>query len=1567
MKVHHGRNAAVACSCLAAITLLPCAGAGTAALPLPACPGQSTYQVGVAEIDITPRYPVRLSGFGFRRKESEGVTQRIWAKALAIGGDREDPAILITVDNLGVPDDLVTEVAARLKKAGIRRERLAVTATHTHTAPMLKGVAPTLFGEPIPPQHQKHIDRYTRELADDLEKVARAALKDRAPARLTWGIGSVGFARNRRTKGGPVDHDLPVLVVKDFQGKIRAIYVSYACHCVTLSNNKISGDWAGYAQEMIRRSHPGAVALASVGCGADANPSSGVTGDQAEVAADQGLEISREVDRLLQGYLAPVAGKLTARLSRFDLPLNDLPTRAQWQERAKRGGAVGYHAKVQLARLDRSEALQTTVPYSVQSWTFGDQLAMVFLPGEVVVDYSLRLKRELDPGRVWVNAYSNDAPCYIPSERVLQEGGYEGGDAMVYYDRPTRFRPGLEGRIIKAVRQQLVPAFRAPFDPDRLQGSRPLSPQQSRATLHTKGGLTVELVAAEPLVVDPVAIDFGPDGRLWVAEMCDYPSGIDGRLKPGGRIKVLEASHGDGHYDTCKVFLDKLPFPTGIKVWRKGVLICAAPDILYAEDTTGDGKADVVRKLFSGFATHNYQARVNGLEYGLDNWVYGSGGLFGGEIHRLAGGPAVRLTNRDFRLNPDSGAIEPAAGRAQQGRVRDDWGNWFGCDNETLVRHYPLADHYLRRNAHLAPPANDVYVPDYPDSTLLYPAKRDIQLFKLSGPPRRVTSACGIGVYRDDLLGQAYTGNTFTCEPVNLLVHRLVLQPRGVTFSGRRAADETASEFLAGTDNWCRPVQVRTGPDGALWVVDMYRLVIEHPQWIPPEDLAKLDVRAGSTMGRIYRVYAKDRKPRPIVRLDKLDTAGLVAALDTPNGPQRDLVQQMLVWKQDKAAGTLLEKLASSSLRPETRLQALCTLDGLHALRAAILVPAVSDKHPGVRRHAVRLAEKLIARSPPLAEAVLKMADDPDPQVQVQLACTLGEWDDARAGRTLAALALMHHDDPFRLAAVLSSVNKSNIGAVVGGVLEARGHGGQRLTETLVGMATAFGDRAALGRVLGTLTTPREGKFAAWQFAALAGMLDALDRRRETPDKVLDRTQLKGLHTALAQAKAVFADAEASEGGRLAAVRLLGRRADNRHDDIQMLGRQLVPQNSAALQSAVVSALGRLDDERVPGELLAHWDTLSPSLRSQILDVLLSRERWLRRLLAVVEKAGVPAAQVDAARRQILLEHKDPSVRRLAAKLLAGSTNPDRKKVLDEYQPVLRMAGDRGRGKAVFAKRCATCHQLEGVGHVVGPDLASLSNKSPAVLLIAILDPNQAVDNRYLHYVAATKDGRLSNGILTAETATSITLREQDGKEQVILRGDLEELRSTGKSLMPEGLEKDLARQDLADLITYLRDSGAPPKQLPGNKPAVVRPAADGALALLATNAEVYGGDITFEPQFRNIGFWHGEQDHVVWVVRLDRAGRYDVILDYACDDGAAGNSFVLEATESALRGRVKGTGGWDKYRQSKVGTLALAPGSHRLTLRPDGQVTGALLDLRGIRLVARSHQRAKPPKAAGR
>jgi hypothetical protein len=413
------------------------------------------HQVGVAKIDITPAYPVRLAGYAARSSESLGTSQHLWAKALVIGEDAEPPVVLVTVDNCGVPLHLRDQLVQRLSKHGIKSARLALCSTHTHSAPLLAGYLSNLFGAPLKPEEQARVDRYTRELSQALEKVVLQAMKNRTPARLSWGQGQAKFATNRRTKGGPVDHDLPALFAAGKDGRVRAVLAGYACHCTTLTaaHNQVSGDWAGYAQEELEQAFPGTVAMMTIGCGGDSNP---FPRPGLEIARGHGQEIATNVVTLQGAVLRPINGPLQCREKRLELPFDTLPTRAEWEQKAKLPAHPGYQARLNLARLDRGESLPTHLPYLVQTWKFGNDLRMVFLAGEVVVDYSTRLKREFAGAPFWVTAYANDVPCYIPSERILTEGGYEGGFAMVYYDLPARFAPGVENIIVSGVRDLLL-------------------------------------------------------------------------------------------------------------------------------------------------------------------------------------------------------------------------------------------------------------------------------------------------------------------------------------------------------------------------------------------------------------------------------------------------------------------------------------------------------------------------------------------------------------------------------------------------------------------------------------------------------------------------------------------------------------------------------------------------------------------------------------------------------------------------------------------------------------------------------------------------------------------------------------------------------------------------------------------------------------------------------------------------------------------------------------------------------------------------------------------------------
>jgi hypothetical protein len=428
--------------------------------------------VGVARVDITPSEPIRLTGYAARKTNSVGIEQNLWAKALAIGTDADGPVVLVTLDLCGIAERTYRVMLDRLQaQAKLQPAQVAMACSHTHSGPCTTDWAPNIFAQDIPPEQQAAIDRYTATLVDKVEQVALAALRARQPARLAWAQGQVGFAMNRRSAraggyvispntNGPVDRSLPMLCVTEPGGQIRAVWVNYACHCTTLGAefNKVCGDWAGFAQQAIERELPGAIGLVTIGCGGDANPHPRGGPDHGLALARQhGDAIAAEVKRLLQAPLRPVGGPVRAQLRRLDLPFASHFSRAEWEHRATQPGIVGYHARKNLARLDRGEALPRTLPYWVQAWNFGRDLVMVFLPGEVVVDYALRLKQELDGSRLWLTAYANSVPCYIPSRRILTEGGYEAEDSMWYYDRPARLAPEVEELIVQAV-HKVVPA-----------------------------------------------------------------------------------------------------------------------------------------------------------------------------------------------------------------------------------------------------------------------------------------------------------------------------------------------------------------------------------------------------------------------------------------------------------------------------------------------------------------------------------------------------------------------------------------------------------------------------------------------------------------------------------------------------------------------------------------------------------------------------------------------------------------------------------------------------------------------------------------------------------------------------------------------------------------------------------------------------------------------------------------------------------------------------------------------------------------------------------------------------
>ncbi|MDB4664526.1 HEAT repeat domain-containing protein [bacterium] len=939
---------------------------------------------------------------------------------------------------------------------------------------------------------------------------------------------------------------------------------------------------------------------------------------------------------------------------------------------------------------------------------------------------------------------------------------------------------------------------------------QPVELERAIQSIHVPDGYKLELVAGEPLVQDPVAIDWGADGKLWVVEMADYPLGMDGKGKPGGRVRFLEDTDSDGQYDKSTLFAEGLSFPTGVLGWGNGILVTAAPQILYLEDTSGDGKADVQRPLYSGFLEGNQQLRVNGLRWGLDNWVYcASGSHHGGygkdsQIKSLHTGTKYRVGSRDFRLHPDTGLLDPQSGPSQYGRSRDDWGNWFGVQNSYPLWHYVLADHNIRRNPHYAPPdpKHQVVTPANPP---VYPASKLQKRYHSFSQSGRFTSACSPMIYRDDYLFDRGTEqHAFTCEPFHNLVQHNLISDDGVSFKFRRDPTEAKTDFFASEDRWCRPVMVRTGPDGALWVVDMYRYMIEHPQWLPENGQNELRpwFRAGEDQGRIYRVVRsdkpRDQSPRPMMSLADSSVSELVAMLESSNGWQRDMAQRRLVRGDHQIAVTDLEKLLQNSQQPLARLHALWTLEGLGQLSVDRLEAVLSDQHPGVRRNAVRVASKIHTD----VDRLIPLIDDPDLKVRLELASSFGNYGQSAAASALGQLMADNSDNQYVIAAAMSSLNPRNVSGVLSALIESPAP--PNLVRELIGQAIAMGDAETIDRVMEVVCAPPQGKAGKEHFASLAMALDGLGSRQWPSSRMSDDAHRR-MQRSIQLARQCATDHESNADLRAASVQLLGREADTQASDFALMTELLSPRSPVLVQQQVVSRLAQISDPEVANVLLKSWQSHSPELRKQILNAIVSRPAWSEILRVHMLKGIISPSELTAPIRQQLLDGSKNA--KSWKQILSAKVSTDRAEVLSRFKPAIKLGGDAKRGSVLFKKLCINCHNVKDEGHHVGPQLASITNKTKEALLASIIDPSAAVDASYFNYSILTEDGRTLSGKLETETATGITLLAAEGKRTTVLRDDIELLKASRKSLMPDGLEQDLGLQDVSDLIQYVQET----------------------------------------------------------------------------------------------------------------------------------------------------------------
>jgi putative membrane-bound dehydrogenase-like protein len=953
----------------------------------------------------------------------------------------------------------------------------------------------------------------------------------------------------------------------------------------------------------------------------------------------------------------------------------------------------------------------------------------------------------------------------------------------------------------------------------------PLSPKDELATFKTLPGFKVELVAAEPDVIDPVAMCFDERGRLFVCEMIGYPNGGVATGKENrGRIRCLTDEKGDGTFSKSTIWADGLRFPTGVLPFKGGLIVCNAPDTVYLEDTKGTGKADKSSVLYTGFGLDNIQQIVNSPRWGIDNWVYCTVGSSGGTITcpQKPGMKPLVLRGRGIRFHPDKpDDIEPTSGGGQYGLTCDEAGHWFVNTNSQHLRQIVLPDEYLRRNPYLAVPATTVDIPEHGAACQVFRIS-PFEQWRVERTTRRkegpdakrfpstelvpggyITSACSPCYYglHEPLFPEKDRGCVYVCDPANNLITRDKLEPNGSIYKGKRIDDGV--EFLASTDTWFRPVHLMVGPEGALYVLDFYREVIETPLSLPDDIKKKLNLESRQR-GRIWRVVPEQFTPVTRPQIDRHDTSKLLGYLTgrpqwARETAQRLLYEQRTVKLERGEVAVLADALSN---HPAAGAVAM-TLKSGERLTSSQVLHALRHRDESARIVALRASEHLVREDPELENAVISLEQDQSPSVRFQLALSAASLNPNLSGPLLARLLRCPDADCWLVAACLCSAKDAATGLLAELAVDEKFAARQPATlGQLAGMVGAKGkdeEMLSVLKLLGKVKSP------AVQLAILEGLGEGMRHRDASLGQWLAKAgdADERVRPFFRQAADAARNEKVTLASRLAAVRLLGYAPFDTAGE--PLAELLNPWSPVELQSSALRALAGFNDSKVGPLLLAGWDGYGPTLRREATEALFARPDRIKALLDAIEAKKVPAAHIEAARADILRKHSDESIRTRAVKLFAGQVAADRKKVIDEYRPALDLKADAARGREVFRKNCTACHRLENTGYEVGANLMSaLRNKSKEALLIDILDPSREVDPRYVNYQATTTSGRSVSGILAVETPTSITFRRGEKAEDTILRSQIEELRATTKSLMPEEFEKQIDRQQMADLIEYL-------------------------------------------------------------------------------------------------------------------------------------------------------------------
>jgi putative membrane-bound dehydrogenase-like protein len=1045
----------------------------------------------------------------------------------------------------------------------------------------------------------------------------------------------------------------------------------------------------------------------------------------------------------------------------------------------------------------------------------------------------------------------------------------------------------------------------------------PSLPKDELAKLIIHPDFKAALVASEPLVNKVINVNWDPKGRLWVTETPEYPNGRRGLREdyqgrewkdhgglvpvPGkqdrpahDRISWLEDSKGDGVMDTKHVFYEGLELATGMVFYKDGVIVTQAPDILWIRDTKGVGKADKVEVLYHGLGTRDTHAVINNPRWGFDGWIYATHGYSkspdvtngDGSLHFGPIGSGV------VRFKPDGSAIEQYSSKGG-----NTWGLTVTEDNEImwtqptsgqLLMHTVLSEDQLSKGKVGSISGFNVVIPSdktYPAMTWEQQAYRQIDFVG------SFTAAAGTVIYDGGTWPSLWHGSYFTTEPTINLVHHRFIDPSGVSYSAHKQPGREQTEFITSTDMWFRPIEVRVGPDGAMYVVDFYNQAVIHNDTRGPDHNgvnAAVRPDRDHYFSRVWKIDNKQALKIPVPDLSKADPAALVAALEHPNKAVRFTAHRLVT---ERGEGTdLLTKLATETRKSAyARIHALWILDLQQKLTGEILLSAIADKDPIVAKNALKIvaADSAVARAfplgkdkngvlldSPLAVSVNKRLKDKDPQVQLaailatrnELAARMDAsppaqhrveftaLNDHRLAATLVSI-FAETPDEYIKSAVLGTLASDPVLALDAAFKLADGPAARELVAWLGGAVA--GDRERLAKVIPLLASPAApgwAKQAALEKIASAArpetappptpeLRNAIAVLLKSPDAsaVLPLASAWGMEGAIApQIKALTAgllatlnDASASDEKRgSAAATLLAAKVDIS----PALTALLASKASLALRQRLIDEIGNGGNRGAGTLLVQALPTIEPSLQSETISQILKRPEWTRSLVAAIKARAVPLNLLGPVGLDRLRNYSDKTIAREAGEVIEQIRGPQTKekdKLVAQLLPSVEQGGDAAKGKVTFKAACAICHRFNGEGANVGPELTGMGAHPRAELLVDIVDPNREVDPSFNSYSFETKNGDTFVGVIAQENAQSVLLRDPSGEHEIV-KANIKTRTDMARSLMPEGFEA-LGAENLRDILAFL-ESGNTRFRIINLKRVAT---ADGRLGLFASKENV--------------------------------------------------------------------------------------------------------------------------------